>query len=476
MAKNIVQGSLITTFRCNAKCNMCNIWKHQTRPEEEIDASYYEKLPAGLRINITGGECTIRKDIDKIFEILYPKSSLLELSTNGYNTETIVALANKYPNILIRVSVEGLPALNDKKRGTLNGFDHALRTMLELKKTKCKNIGFSVVISPDNYKDLLHLYELCVALDVELGNSVVHNSWYFHKDDNQLESADALAAHEEFVKAMLTSKRRGLKNRLKDYGRAYFNRSIHRRLRGDEPGYRPPCGALTDFFFIDPWGNVSPCNGSCEEWIIGNIKEDSFENIMKSEKAPDSNITGTHDRGPLDKQVALIHEIQPNAKKVGIIYNSSEINSVIQADRLKKACQPLGIEVVELTVNSVNDVQQVAEGFLGGKVDAIFVPTDNIIASSIPTLMAVANKEKIPVYGAEVGHVKSGVLASESISFYDNGHRAGEMAAEILKGNKKVKDFPVEGADKSKLYINKAEMETLGITIPQSVLDRAEMM
>lgn len=117
---------------------MCNIWKHQTRPEEEIDASYYEKLPAGLRINITGGECTIRKDIDKIFEILYPKSSLLELSTNGYNTETIVALANKYPNILIRVSVEGLPALNDKKRGTLNGFDHALRTMLELKKRSAR--------------------------------------------------------------------------------------------------------------------------------------------------------------------------------------------------------------------------------------------------------------------------------------------------------------------------------------------------
>jgi len=203
-----------------------------------------------------------------------------------------------------------------------------------------------------------------------------------------------------------------------------------------------------------------------------------FENakLMKSEKTPDSNVTGTHDRGPLEKQVALIREIQPNAKKVGIIYNSSEINSVIQAERLKKACEPLGMEVVELTVNSVNDVQQVAEGFLGGKVDAIFVPTDNIIASSIPTLMSVADKEKIPVYGAEVGHVKSGVLASESISFYDIGHRAGEMAAEILKGNKTVKDFPVEGADKSKLYINKAEMEKLGIQIPQAVLDRAEML
>ena len=84
--KTVVQGSLITTFRCNAKCNMCNIWQHQTKPEEEIDYHYYEKLPAGLRINITGGESTIRKDIDDIFRILYPKASLLELSTNGYNT------------------------------------------------------------------------------------------------------------------------------------------------------------------------------------------------------------------------------------------------------------------------------------------------------------------------------------------------------------------------------------------------------
>ena len=283
--KNVIQGSLITTFRCNAQCNMCNIWKFQTNPTEEIDASYYEKLPAGLRINITGGEPTLRKDIDKIFEILYPKSRLLELSTNGYNTQKIVELANKYPNILIRVSVEGLPKINDAKRGIKDGFDHALRTMLELKKTKCKNIGFSVVISPDNYMDLLHLYDLCVALDVELGNSAVHNSWYFHKDDNQIESEEALRQHELFVKALLTSKRRRFKDRLKDYGRAYFNRSIHRRLRGDTDEYRPPCGALKDFFFIDPWGNVTPCNGSCEEWKLGNIKEDSFENIMNSDKA-----------------------------------------------------------------------------------------------------------------------------------------------------------------------------------------------
>jgi MoaA/NifB/PqqE/SkfB family radical SAM enzyme len=264
---------------------MCNIWKHQTKACEELDADYYQSLPDGLRINITGGEPTLRDDIDRIFENLYKKSALLELSTNGFYTERIVALANKYPKTLIRVSLEGLPRMNDTKRGTVNGFDHALRTMLELKKTKCKNIGFSVVISPDNYKDLLHLYELCVALEVELGNSVVHNSWYFHKMDNKITSEDALMQHELFVKALLTSKRRGIGNKLKDYGRAYFNKSIYLRLKGDTSDYRPPCGALSDFFFVDPFGNVAPCNGSEEEWTIGNLKENSLEEILKSDKA-----------------------------------------------------------------------------------------------------------------------------------------------------------------------------------------------
>lgn len=283
--KNIIQASLITTFRCNAKCNMCNIWKYPTREEEEIDPKYYARLPDGLRINVTGGEPMLREDIDEIFKILYPKASLLELSTNGFYTDKIVAIAEKYPDILIRVSLEGLPRMNDFKRGTKDGFDHALRTMLELKKTKCKNIGFSVVISDDNYEDLLYLYELCVSLGIELGNSVVHNSWYFHKEDNKTEGNGALMEHERFVKALLQSQRIGLKNKLKDYGRAYFNRSIHKRLRGDQPGYRPPCGAFTDFFFVDPFGNVTPCNGSKEEWILGNIKETDFDDIMNSEKA-----------------------------------------------------------------------------------------------------------------------------------------------------------------------------------------------
>ena len=284
MKKNVIQGSLITTYRCNAKCNMCNIWKNPSTASEEVPADIYNRLPDGLRINITGGEATIRTDIEQIFENLYDRSSLLELSTNGYYTDKVVALANRFPKILIRVSVEGLPHVNDEKRGLRDGFDHALRTILELKKTKCRNIGFSVVISPDNYQDLVALYELCVALDVELATSAVHNSWYFHKHDNVETSEAALHEHERFVRALLCSKRRRLKSRLKDYGRAYFNRSVHRRLRGDQGDYRPPCGAGTDFFFIDPWGNVAPCNGSEQEWVMGNIKDASLDEIINSER------------------------------------------------------------------------------------------------------------------------------------------------------------------------------------------------
>jgi len=287
--KNIVQASIITTYRCNAKCHMCHIWKNPTKPFEELEPKYLEKLPDGLRVNVTGGEPMLRKDIDEIFEILYPKAHLLELSTNGYFTDQIVALADKYPKTLIRVSIEGLPELNDKLRGIHNGFDHALRTILELKKTRCKNIGFSVVICDKNADDLVKLHELCSYLGVELGNSVMHNSWYFHKFDNiDKDREKAVQREKEFIASLLQSPRRGIKGKLKDYGRAYFNKSILKRLDGDTDKYRPPCGAGEDFFFVDPWGNISPCNGSDEEWIMGNLKEESFEEIMNSKRAKEA--------------------------------------------------------------------------------------------------------------------------------------------------------------------------------------------
>ncbi|HBE03332.1 MAG: radical SAM protein [Spirochaetes bacterium GWF1_41_5] len=281
-----MQASCIVTFRCNARCTMCNIWKNPTKPSEELAPEYYEKLPDNMRINITGGEPMLRDDIDEIFKILYPKASLLELSTNGYYTEKIVNIAEKYPKLLIRVSIEGLPAVNDRQRGIKDGFDHALRTMLELKKTKCKNIGFSIVITDRNIDDLLCVYELSNYLGVELGNSVMHNSWYFHTEQNIIQDTEkAFTKEMEFIAALLQSKRKGFKKKIKDYGRAYFNKSIAGRFRGNAGRYRPACGALKDFFFIDPAGNVIPCNGTGEKWILGNIKDDTFQNIVSGNKA-----------------------------------------------------------------------------------------------------------------------------------------------------------------------------------------------
>ena len=284
--KNAIQASLIVTFRCNAKCQMCDIWKYPTRASEELDPKYYAKLPDGLRINITGGEPMLRQDIEDIFKVLYPKGGLIELSTNGFFTDKIVSIAIKYPNTLIRISVEGLPAINDKIRGIENGFDHALRTIMELKRTKCKNIGFTVVISDKNVDDLINLYELSSYLGVELANAFMHNSWYFHKTDNIVENRDKAAKVEaEFIKLMLQSRRTGIKNKLKDYGRAYFNRGILKNFSESACGYKIQCGGGKDFFFVDPFGNISPCNGSMEQWIMGNLKESSFEDIMNSHAA-----------------------------------------------------------------------------------------------------------------------------------------------------------------------------------------------
>jgi len=281
-----MNGCIITTFRCNAKCHMCDIWQHPTKVQDELPASFYERIPSGLgRLNVTGGEPFLRSDIEDIIEIVYPKASVVEISTNGFYTDRVLAIANKYPKCMFRVSLEGLPALNDELRGTKNGFDHALRTMLGLMDSPAKNIGFSVVICDKNAEDLVTLYKLCVALGVEFGNSVMHNSWYFHKHDNVVQDVPkAVAMEEAFIRELLSSKRSKLSMRIKDYMRAYFNLNILNHLKG-EANVMTGCVAGDDLFFVDPLGNVTPCNGSAEPWIMGNLKEATFEEIWRSPRA-----------------------------------------------------------------------------------------------------------------------------------------------------------------------------------------------
>jgi MoaA/NifB/PqqE/SkfB family radical SAM enzyme len=147
---------------------MCNTWKYPSRASDEITPEVIDKIEGRYRrLNITGGEPMLRDDILDIVEVLDRKTDRLEISTNGFFTERILRVAEKFPNITIRVSLEGLPAKNDELRGIRNGFDHGLRTVLALKEMGVKDIGFGIVISDRNRSDLLTLYHLCAGLGLE---------------------------------------------------------------------------------------------------------------------------------------------------------------------------------------------------------------------------------------------------------------------------------------------------------------------
>jgi MoaA/NifB/PqqE/SkfB family radical SAM enzyme len=274
-----MECAIITTYRCNAKCRMCEAWRNPSAASEEFDPEILRKIPAGMkRLNITGGEPLLRKDLMKIVEILDSKTRRLEISTNGYFSDRLEEIARKFPRLTVRVSVEGLPATNDALRGITDGFDHAMRSVLRLKRLGLEDIGFAMTISGENCRDLLDVYTLAASMDIELANAVVHNSFYFFKSDNAISNVEEV--HEamcRFIEALLRSPRRAPRKRIKDWFRAYLNLGLLAHVRGEK---RPiPCGAGTDTFFVDPWGRVLACNGSAEPWIMGDLRTQSFEEI-----------------------------------------------------------------------------------------------------------------------------------------------------------------------------------------------------
>ncbi len=192
--------------------------------------------------------------------------------------------------------------------------------------------------------------------------------------------------------------------------------------------------------------------------------------LVKSNAKPETNVTGVNDRGPVEKQVDMGKVFVPNAKTMGLLYCSSEVNSEIQANQAKKHAESLGLSVVERTVSSVNDIQQVAESMVG-QVDFIYVPTDNVLASSIPTLVKVTDPAKIPVIVGADSMARDGALASLSVEFYKSGVQAGHMAADILAGKIKPEDTAVQDPEVYEVIINKKNAELLGIQIPEEYKD-----
>ncbi len=280
-----MECAVITTYRCNAHCQMCNIWQHPTHTSEEFVPDILEKLPSGIRrLNITGGEPMLRDDVLDIVRILDKKTRRLEISTNGFFTDRIVRACREFPHLTIRVSVEGLPRLNDQLRGIKDGFDRSLRTILRLKAMGIRDIGFGIVISDRNCADLLDVYALCSYLGVEFGNAAMHNSFYFHKSDNRVEDVDRVVTEmQRFIRTLLQSRRTSLRMRAKDWARAYLNLGLLRFIRGSRRTL--PCGAGTDLFFVSPYGEILACNGSAEPWVMGDLRCQSFEEIWHSDQA-----------------------------------------------------------------------------------------------------------------------------------------------------------------------------------------------
>jgi putative ABC transport system substrate-binding protein len=178
---------------------------------------------------------------------------------------------------------------------------------------------------------------------------------------------------------------------------------------------------------------------------------------------------------PIDKQIDLLLQLVPNAKTIGTIYCSSEVNSQTQADIMKKYAQTKNLNVVEATVSTVNDIQQAAQSLVG-KVDAIYVPTDNILASAMPTLASITDPAKIPVICGESNMVKSGGLATLGIDYYELGFQTGVMAADILSGKSKPAEMAIQAQDKLKLTINEGVAAKIGLKVPADLLKDAEVV
>jgi putative ABC transport system substrate-binding protein len=197
--------------------------------------------------------------------------------------------------------------------------------------------------------------------------------------------------------------------------------------------------------------------------------------LVASNDAPKGNVTGTTDMNPVKEQIDLLLKLVPNTKTIGTVYCSSEVNSETQVKIMKAYAESKGLIVVESTVSTVNDIQQAAQSLVG-KVDVLYEPTDNIIASAMPTLVAITNPAKIPVICGEPNMVKAGGLATFGVDYYKLGFQTGEMAAEILSGKATPATMPIQSLKEMKLTINETNAALLGITIPEDMKADADIV
>ena len=257
---------------------MCNRYKVPSRPEDEISLETIRKLPQMYFTNITGGEPFIREDLKDIVRELYKKSERIVISTNGFFTDRIIDLCREFPQVGIRISIEGLEETNNEIRGLEDGFNRGYTTLRKLREMGMTDVGFGMTVQDRNAPDLVPLYRLSDEMGMEFATASLHNSFYFVENNNIIHDRQMVAQHfEDLVNALLESASP------KKWFRAYFNHGLinyiysQRRLL--------PCDMSFDTFFIDPFGDVMPCNGTKEKEVMGNLNRQTWDELWNSPEA-----------------------------------------------------------------------------------------------------------------------------------------------------------------------------------------------
>lgn len=277
MSKKL-NGTVIVTYRCNARCTMCNRYKAPSKPEEEISVETICKLPQMYFTNITGGEPFIREDLKDIVRELYKKSDRIVISTNGFFTDRIVDLCKEFPNVGIRISIEGLEQTNNEIRGLEDGFNRGYTTLKTLREMGMSDVGFGMTVQDRNAPDLVPLYNISDELGMEFATASLHNSFYFVESTNIIHDRLMVAQHfEDLVNRLLES------NSPKKWFRAYFNHGLIHYIFSQKRLL--PCDMSFDTFFIDPYGDVMPCNGTREKEVMGNLNQQSWDELWSSPQA-----------------------------------------------------------------------------------------------------------------------------------------------------------------------------------------------
>jgi len=238
---------------------------------------------------------------------------------------------------------------------------------------------------------------------------------------------------------------------------------IARQFAGDEPNVIVPISTPSAQAVVSSTRDIPV--------VFTAVSDPLGAQLVKNMDKPGGNVTGLSDMSPVGEHIALIKEILPDVKTIGYLYNSGEANSVSLLAALKAEADKAGITIVESAATKSAEVQGAARALVG-RADAIYIPTDNTIISALEGAVAVAEESKLPLFTADTDSVSRGSIAALGFNYYDVGKQTGEIVVRVLKGENPG-DIAVKTAAGSDLVINKSAAAKMGVTLPQSVLSRA---